>query len=72
MLAYSATAFFRLPSFEFIFKIEREDTCFILEDIGSQILGPIMGDRFASIKVTINMWDFKLRCLTKIVVIISS
>ena len=72
MLAYSATAFFWLPSFEFIFKTEREDTCFISEDIGSQILGPLMGDRFASIKVTINMWDFKLRCLTKIVVIISS
>ena len=72
MLAYSATAFFRLPSFEFIFKTEREDTCFISEGINSQILGPIMGDRFASIKDTINMWDFKLRYLTKIVVIISS
>ena len=50
----------------FFLNIDREDTCFISKGIFSQILGPQKGNRFTYIKDTTEMWNYEMRCLTKI------
>ena len=70
MHAYSASAFFQLRFHLFILFLntEREDICFISEGINSQIVGPKWETDSLPLD-TINMWNYKLRYFTKILMI---
>ena len=72
MVAYSARAFFWLPSFDFFLEHwETIPVLFQIYFINFQILIP-KKETFPSIKDSIDIWNYELRCLTKIGMVIFS